>query len=167
MTMLRRIASDLTPSLRLADIQALDQATSGDAGAWRVLANVIVLISAITLFLSLAGIYAVVSFAVTRRTREIAVRVALGAQARSVVAEVLRRPLRTVAVGVVLGCVPIGGLAALSMRSANAETGAFVERALMLMGYAILMMAVCAMACLGPVRRVLRVQPTDALREEQ
>jgi predicted permease len=165
-SMLRQVATELDPRLRLTAVTPLDQATRSDAGAWRVTANVIVFLSAITLFLSLAGIYAVMSFVVTRRTREIAVRVALGAHARAVVIETVRRPLTTVAVGAVLGCVPLASLVALSMRS-QADLGAIAERALVLVGYTVLMIAVCATACLGPLRRALRVQPIDALREEQ
>lgn len=164
---LRRIAADLSPTLRLNDIQRLDQATSGDARAWSILADVITLISAITLCLSLAGIYAVMSFTVTRRTREIAVRVALGAQARGVVAEILWRPLVHVAAGAVLGCVPVGGLVALSMRGSHADIGTVTGHAVLLLTHAIVMMGVCALACIGPALRALRVEPTEALREEQ
>ena len=76
---LRRIAAEISPGLRLSDIQRLDQGTSSDARLER-LADFILLVSAIALVLSLAGIYAITSFTVSRRTREIAVRVALGAQ---------------------------------------------------------------------------------------
>ena len=77
---LRRIAAEISPELRLSDIQRLDQGTSSDARAWNGFADFILLVSAIALVLSLAGIYAITSFTVSRRTREIAVRVALGAQ---------------------------------------------------------------------------------------
>lgn len=166
-TTLRRVATDLSPTLRLTDIQRLDLATSGDTRAWRVLAHVITFISAITLFLSLAGIYAVMSFTVTRHTREIAVRVALGAQARAVVFDVLRRPVSHVALGSVLGCLPIGGLMALSTSGTPSDASTMAGRVLLLVGYAMLMVGVCALACIGPTVRVLRVQPTEALREER
>ena len=74
---LRRVAGDLSPTLRLYDIQTLDRSTSSDAYFFRIVANVILLVSALALFLSLAGIYSVISFTVARRTREIAIRVAL------------------------------------------------------------------------------------------
>src|SRR4029453_2081379 len=56
---LRRIAADISPALRLSDIQRLDQGTSSDARAWNGFANFILLVSAIALILSLAGIYAI------------------------------------------------------------------------------------------------------------
>ena len=80
---LRRIAAEISPELRLSDIQRLDQGTSSDVNAWNGIANFILLVSAIALVLSLAGIYAITSFTVSRRTREIAVRVALGARSRT------------------------------------------------------------------------------------
>src|SRR6185503_21133679 len=97
---LRRIAADISPEIRLSDIQRMDQATSYDARAWNGFANFILLVSAIALVLSLAGIYAITSFTVSRRTREIAVRVALGAQISNIVANVFRGPFFQVAGGV-------------------------------------------------------------------
>jgi ABC-type antimicrobial peptide transport system permease subunit len=162
---LRQVAADLSPTLRLNGLQRLDQATSGDARIWRVLANVIVGVSAITLFLSLAGIYAVVSFTVTRRTREIAVRVALGAERRAILVHILRKPLLHAAAGAMLGCLPLGGMVALSMRGANAGLGTVTERVALLLGYAVVMTGVCALACVAPAMRALRVEPTQALRD--
>jgi ABC-type antimicrobial peptide transport system permease subunit len=87
----------VSPTLQLHDIVPLDHAVSGDARFWRGFANVFMLGSATVLFLSLAGIYSVTSFTVSRRTREIGVRVALGASAPRVIADIFRRPLLQVA----------------------------------------------------------------------
>ena len=106
---LRRIAAEISPELRLSDIQRLDQGTSYDARAWNGIADFILLVSAIALVLSLAGIYAMTSFTVSRRTREIAVRVALGAQVSNVVTNVFRGPFFQVAMGVAVGCLHDGG----------------------------------------------------------
>jgi predicted permease len=89
---LRRMAAEIDPGLRLSDIQRLDQGTSSDAHAWNGIADSILLVSAIALVLSLAGIYAITSFTVSRRTREIAMRLALGAPVSDVVTNVFRRP---------------------------------------------------------------------------
>lgn len=155
---LRRIAAEISPGLRLSDIQRLDQGTSSDARAWNGFANFIVLVSAIALVLSLAGIYAITSFTVSRRTREIAVRVALGAQIANVVANVFRGPFFQVVVGVVVGCLMMGALVA--------RFGTVSRHAALLLMYGATMMAVCSLACIGPLLRVFRVEPTDVLRDD-
>ena len=161
---LRRIAGDVSPSLQLHDILPLDHAVSGDARFWRVFANVFMSGSAIVLFLSLAGIYSVTSFTVSRRTREIGVRVALGAPAPRVIASIFRRPLLQVATGVMVGC---GLLAIRIVALARSGSGvAMAKQAALLLAYGIAVMGVCVLACIGPARRALRVDPAEALRED-
>jgi putative ABC transport system permease protein len=163
---LRRIATEISPELRLSEVQRLDQGTSTDTRAWNGLANFILLLSAIALVLSLAGIYAITSFTVSRRTREIAVRVALGAQVSNIVANVFRGPFFQVALGVGVGCVMMGALVALSMRDSDVGVGTVTRHAALLLGYGTIMMGVCALACIGPLLRVFRVEPTDVLRDD-
>jgi predicted permease len=163
---LRRIAAEISPELRLSEVQRLDQGTSTDTRAWNGLANFILLLSAIALVLSLAGIYAITSFTVSRRTREIAVRVALGAQVSNIVANVFRGPFFQVALGVGVGCVMMGALVALSMRDSDVGVGTVTRHAALLLGYGTIMMSVCALACIGPLLRVFRVEPTDVLRDD-
>ena len=163
---LRRIAAEISPELRLSDIQRLDQGTSYDARGWKGFANFILLVSAIALVLSLAGIYAITSFTVSRRTREIAVRVALGAQISNVVATVFRGPFFQVAGGVAVGCVLMGSLVAMAMRGSDVGVGTVTRHAALLLVYGATMMGVCALACIGPLLRVFRVEPTDVLRDD-
>jgi len=163
---LRRIAAEISPGLRLSDIQRLDQGTSYDARGWNGFANFILVVSAIALVLSLAGIYAVTSFTVTRRTREIAVRVALGAQVSHVVTNVFRGPFFQVAMGVAVGCLLMGGLVALSLRDSDVGVAIVTRHAALLLAYGTTMMGVCALACIGPLLRVFRVEPTDVLRDD-
>jgi predicted permease len=163
---LRRIAAEISPGLRLTDVQRLDQATDYDARGWNGIANFILLVSAIALVLSLAGIYAITSFTVSRRTREIAVRVALGAQISSIVTTVFRGPFFQVAMGVAVGCLMMGTLVALSMRDSDVGVGTMTRHAVLLLGYGATMMAACALACIGPLLRVFRVEPTDVLRDD-
>jgi putative ABC transport system permease protein len=164
--MLRRIAADISPELRLSDIQRLDQGTSSDARAWNGLADFILLVSAVALLLSLAGIYAITSFTVSRRTREIAVRVALGAQISNVVTNVFRGPFFQVAAGVAVGCLMMGGMIALFLRNADVGAGTVTRHAALLLGYGAIMIGVCGLACIGPLLRIFRVQPTDVLRDD-
>lgn len=117
--------------------------------------------SGVALLLSLAGTYAVVSFAVARRTREIGIRVALGANAPHVIAEIFRKPLARVGAGVLMGCVLMGVLMwSFTDDSMTAGHGAL----LLVLGVG--MLAVSALACIGPTVRALRVEPTEALRED-
>lgn len=159
---LRRIAGDVSPMLQLHDILPLDHAVHGDARFWRVFANVFMLGSAIVLFLSLAGIYSVTSFTVSRRTREIGVRVALGAPARRVIVDIFRRPLIQVATGVVVGC----SLLAVVAFARSGSGIAMARQAALLLAYGIAVMGVCVLACIGPALRALRVDPVEALRED-
>ena len=162
--MLRRKAAEISPELRLSDIQRLDQGTSTDARAWKGFADFILLVSTIALVLSLAGIYAITSFTVSRRTREIAVRVALGAQISNVVTNVFRGPFFQVAVGVAVGCVMMASLVALWTHDLG--VGTLARHAALLLGYGTTMMAICGLACIGPLLRVFRVEPTDVLRDD-
>ena len=159
---LRRVAGDVSPMLQLHEILPLDHAVSGDTRFWRVFASVFMLGSAIVLFLSLAGIYSVTSYTVSRRTREIGVRVALGAPAPRVIASIFRGPLLQVAAGVVLGC----GLLAVVTFARSGSGLAAAKQAALLLAYGIAVMAVCALACIGPILRALRVDPVEALRED-
>jgi putative ABC transport system permease protein len=155
-----RIAGDVSPILQLHDILALDQEVNRDARFWRVFANVFMLGSAIVLFLSLAGIYSVTSFTVSRRTREIGVRVALGAPALRVIADIFRRPLLQVAMGVVAGC----SLLAVVAFARSGSGIAMARQSALLLAYGIAVMGVCVLACIGPALRALRVDPAEALR---
>jgi len=161
---LRRIAQEVSPTLRLHDILPLDRATNDDARYWRIFTNLILLGSAIALALSLAGIYSVMSVTVSRRTREIGVRVALGAPTPRLMAEIFRRPFIQVASGVMVGCVLVGAVVAFSSRGSGA---ALARNGALLLAYGIAMMGVCALACIGPMRRALRVEPMEALKEDR
>lgn len=160
---LRRIAGEVSPTLQLHDILPLDHAASADTRFWRGFANAFMLASAVVLFLSLAGIYSVTSFAVSRRTREIGVRVALGAPALRVIAHIFRRPFLHVAAGVAVGC---GLLAVRAFVRSGGSGVAMAKQAALLLAYGLAVVGVCGLACLGPALRALRVDPVEALRED-
>ena len=120
---------------------------------WRIL----VFVSAIALLLSLAGIYSVMAFTVSRRTREIGIRIALGADARGIVVAIFSRALAQVGLGVIAGGVLVFGLT-------QALTGLSVREVAIVIAYMMLMMGVCVLACIVPTRRALAVDPTEALR---
>jgi ABC-type antimicrobial peptide transport system permease subunit len=96
--------------------------------------------------------------------------VALGAGARRVITSVFKRPLIQVTLGVIAGIVLIVVAATAAGNSTQFKgTGIGVLTlgdGALLVGYAILMLGVCALACVVPTVRALRVQPTEALRAE-
>ena len=122
--------------------------------------ELLVSLTLVTLMLSLAGVYAVTAFAVAKRTREIGVRVALGARPLDVLTIVFKRPLVQVALGIGVGAILGFGLANDDLSQVHLD--ALGKTAL----YALATMLCCALACIVPTRRALRVQPTEALKDE-
>jgi predicted permease len=152
------VAAQVDPTIRLYDTSLLADASSPDIQLISFAVRVLTAISALALLLSLAGIYAVLSFTVARRTREIGIRVALGASRRRVVVAIFTRPVAQVAVGIGAGVVLLIGL---SVGSVSNIPWGFVG-ALALHG--VVMLLVCMLACVVPTQRVLAIQPTEALR---
>ena len=166
----RELAMVVDPAIRVEQITRLDQVTTPLLWLLSLWQKIIVGLTAVAVLLSLSGIYAVLSYIVARRTREIGVRVALGASAHRVITSIFRRPLTQVTVGVMVGIVLIVVAATVAGKSTQFKgTGVGVLTfgdVGLLGGYAILMLGVCTLACIVPTRRALRVQPTEALRTE-
>ena len=155
---LRRLAARADVTLRVSEVQPLDRVTAGalrEIDFWTTLTGAL---SLSALMLSLSGIYAVMSFAVSRRTREIGIRVALGSDRYKVVLAVLRSPLKQLAGGILAGAILTALLSGQIVTTLSYQ--------LAVAGYALLMFGVCLLACLVPARRALRVNPVDALRSE-
>ena len=168
---IRTLAMAVDPTLRLAEIQRLDAVADPILWILRLWLRMTAALTGIAVLLSLAGIYAVLSFVVARRTREIGVRVALGASNRAVVTAIFRRPLTQVAAGVAAGTLFVGVLVALLAAPpdsglADTSVASWALQVVMLIGYAAMMFGVCMLACIVPTRRALRVQPTEALRAQ-
>ncbi len=106
------------------------------------------------------------SFTVARRTREIGIRVALGARASRVVLTVLARPLAQVAGGVAIGTIILRIVFGSATEQSIPESSLTARQFAMLGVYAVAMLGVCLLACIVPTRRALRVEPTEALRVE-
>ena len=169
---IHELAAAVDPALRIAQIQRADQVVDGRLWINRMWLRLTLVLTGVVLLLSLAGIYAVMSFTVVRRTREIGLRVALGASPRRVVSAIFRRPLRQVAAGVAIGFVLVTTVA-FSLAGHRPDGAARVKSEMlgfehlgMFAAYALLMFAVCLLACIVPTLRALRVQPVEALRAE-
>ncbi|HEX8210063.1 MAG TPA: ABC transporter permease [Longimicrobium sp.] len=166
---LRAIAGTLDPTLRLSELQRVDQVTSPILWVVGMFLRATLVMTAVALLLSLAGIYAVLSFTVARRTREIGVRVALGANRRRILTAMFRRPLTQVGLGVAAGASLIAAGAVILTRSAafaSAPSALSVGHVALLAAYAAFMLGVCLLACVVPTRRALGVEPMVAMRVE-
>ena len=144
------------------------EAVEGVVEAWdnsltfmRLMAIAIIVVTVSVLLLSAAGIYAMMSFTVARRRREIGIRAALGADARRILAGVFRRAAAQFAAGVAIGLTVA---ATLDWLGDGALTGG---NTLLLMPSVVALMAIVGLfAAVAPARRGLSVQPIEALREE-
>jgi ABC-type antimicrobial peptide transport system permease subunit len=120
-------------------------------------------LGALALMLAAVGIYGVVAYAVGLRMREIGIRRALGANARSVVALMLKRTMRPVAVGTVLGVAAAAGV---SQILTSVLFGVSPLDAVALGGATLFVLAVALTAGFLPARRATRVDPMTTLRYE-
>jgi putative ABC transport system permease protein len=171
MTLLPKVrdaATAVDPSLRLAGVQRVNEANNDMRYLIGLWVRVTVVLSSVALILSLAGIYAVLSFTVARRTREIGVRVALGASRRRVVVATFRRPMFQVALGIVVGTAIVFTAASLIKYTEfpGSESDLTLQGMAMIIGYGIVMLGVCMLGCVVPTRRALNIEPTIALRTE-
>jgi len=167
---IRELATEVDASLRVETVTRLDQVTTPLLWLLHLWERIIIGLTGVALVLSLAGIYAVLSYIVARRTREIGVRVALGASARRVITSIFRRPLTQVSIGVIAGALFISVAAyAIQLTTqfhVDQPRGLTLGETALLAGYAVLMLGVCTLACVVPTYRALKVQPTEALRAE-
>ena len=155
----RDIGAEVDPTLQLTNVGVMVDLYDNLRMALRSLAWAASLITASVLLLSAAGIYALMSFTVAQRRREIGIRMALGAPPQRVMLNVFGRAAWQVSAGVVVGSVLSAGFfVAIGL-------GVFGAMPL-LVGVAALMALVALLATLGPTRRGLRIQAIEALRAE-
>jgi ABC-type lipoprotein release transport system permease subunit len=158
---LREVTASIDPTLKFGRIAGVPETWRDDTQAAYMVSLVVIAVTASVLLLTSAGIYAMMSFTVARRRREIGIRAALGADARRVLLGIFGRASAQIGAGVAVGL-----LIAILLHVAGAGT-MFGGNPLVLVPTVIaLMLAVGMAATLGPARRGLAVQPTEALREE-
>lgn len=158
---LRDLAASVDPSIRLDRLRTVATAWHAGQRTMRFVALALMMVLASVPMLSAAGIYALMAFTVTKRRREIGIRRALGADARRVLTGVFARASAQLGTGVLAGLT----LAVVLDRAAG---GGVLEGPglLLLPGAAAFMAIVGLLASLGPARQGLRVEPTEALRED-
>jgi ABC-type antimicrobial peptide transport system permease subunit len=151
------------PEQPIANLATLEQAADASLQGRRILLSLVTLFSAIALLLAAIGLYGVMAYTVAQRTREIGIRIALGAGVGRVIRLVLHDGLKLVVLGVLLGgAAGVGAarlIAAQLYSTSQNDPLVFVLVAVVLTGAALL-------ACWLPAHRATRVNPTEALRAE-
>lgn len=144
-------------------VRSMAEVVSASIGSRRFPMLLLSVLSGVALMLAAVGVYGVVNYLVSRRTREMGIRVALGAQRRDVIQLVVGGALRPVVVGLAAGA--IGGVFAARLLSTLLYDVSASDASVLATIVAVLGM-VAAAACWLPARRAATVDPLVALREE-
>jgi ABC-type antimicrobial peptide transport system permease subunit len=160
---LEKIVHQLDPLLVLSQVHTMDEIVAATESSRRFNTVILSAFAAIALLLSLLGIYGVLSYAVTQRTREIAIRIALGAPRNVVLLRTLRYALALAATGVSGGLIASIGLTHFlksllyGVRPLDGATMA---------GAVLVLLFCCVVAGLWPARRAASIDPMQTLRME-
>jgi ABC-type antimicrobial peptide transport system permease subunit len=147
----------------IEDVMTLEAGLAQWISPVRFMAWILATLGVVALLLSAVGIYGVMSYLVTRRTREIGIRMALGAEAANLRRYVLGYGFRLAAFGLALGLPAAFGLSRL-LRSVLFSVNP--ADPLVFGAAALLLAAIAVGACWSPARRATRVDPLEALRAE-
>ena len=160
---LRQVVADLDPRAPLSDVTTLGDRVDEALDRWRAPAWLAGLLAAVTLVLTMAGLHGVLMMVVGQRTRELAIRVALGAREGALRWMVLAQGLRLVATGALLG---IAGAVPL-MRVLGSQLYGIAAHDLTTLGASLVgLLAAGGLACDLPARRAARLKTAAALRSE-
>ncbi|MBV8902373.1 MAG: ABC transporter permease [Acidobacteriia bacterium] len=154
----RRILRHLDPTLSVYDARTMSEHLERNAFLRRIPAQMFVVLGPLLLILAAIGIYAVVSYSVARRVKEIGVRLALGATVHQVVTQIAGETLRVAAVGTCVGW--------LITIVVDVHLNHGVLYAPVFLGVPLLLLSVAALACWMPAYRAARLDPMVALRED-
>jgi predicted permease len=160
---IRSAVSSIDPLVPVKSVRAVNELIDNSAARARFTMLLLATFAGVALTLGAVGVYGVVAYAVTRRTREIGVRMALGARASDVLAMVLREGGMLAGIGVALGVV--GALAA-SRLLAGLLFGVAPNDPTVFVTVSALLGAVALVACAAPAARAARVDPLTALRSD-
>jgi putative ABC transport system permease protein len=158
---IRRAVAELDPAMPLAGLRTMDEHVARALARPRFYSTLIGAFGALAVTLALIGIYAMMAWSVSERRQEFAIRTALGASGRTLVAMVLRKAVvlagSGILAGLVLARIATGVLTGLlhGVRPTDPSTFALTAVAVALVALA---------ACYIPARRVMRVDPVSALR---
>jgi putative ABC transport system permease protein len=159
---LRKAVAEIDPDLPLTDIGLFDDLIAKVFATKRLAVTVVSIFSGAALLLAAVDLYAVLSYAVSQRTREIGVRMALGAQTSDILGLVTRQGLKIVSIGLLIGFLTSFALIHF-IKSILFEVSPSDPIAL---GSSVLALGLAALlACLLPAFRATRISPITALKE--
>jgi putative ABC transport system permease protein len=151
------------PEQTISNVATMEEIASEQFTQRRFSLALVGTFAGLALLLASLGIYAVIAQSVSQRTREIGIRVALGAQSRDVATLVLRQGFAMVAIGVALGVL---AAAASSRLIASLLFGVHALNAGTFLGAALILLLVALLACWLPIRRACSADPLISLRAE-
>jgi putative ABC transport system permease protein len=160
---IKRELQALDPDQALADISTMENNIAKSLGSRRMMMSLLGAFAGIALLLASVGLYGVMALTVTQRTRELGIRLALGAQRADVFRLVLAHGMLLVFAGLIIGLLAVVG-AGRGLQSLLYGVGGFDVPALSLALFGLAMVAL--IACWVPARRATRVDPIEALRAE-
>lgn len=160
---LRQSVREVDPDLPVYELTTMESVMRNEEGRSRLAAMLVGLYATLAVLLAGLGIYGVLAHAVRQQTREIGIRLALGARVRGVVARVMGSGLRLTLLGVGSGALAALGVARLLE---SALYGVDPWNPWIFVAVAILLPAVAVVSCLVPALRAVRVDPVEALRVE-
>jgi putative ABC transport system permease protein len=160
---MRQAMREIEPDQAVTDIQPLRQVLADSVAPQRFRSLLLGLFALVAVLLASMGIYGVMNYTVSQRTREIGIRVALGAETRDVLRLVLRQGLTLALIGVALG---VTAALALTRLMKTFLFGVSATDPLTFTGVALLLILVALLACWAPARRATKVDPMIALRCE-
>lgn len=160
---LREQLRAVDPELPLAQVRSMEDVVDASLGRTKVMGGLLAAMALLGLLLAGLGLYGVLAYSVSQRTRELGIRIALGATDRQVLWLVVRRGVLLATVGVAVGLV---GAAVLARGLSGMLYGVAVFDAVTFIGVPALLGAVALLASWLPARRALRVPPHEALRAD-
>jgi len=161
---LREIVAEVDRSLILADPVPLSDVYQGDWYLMLLVSGGLALLVVFLVALAASGIYAMMSFSVSERTREIGIRTALGAKRMGLVMTVARRSLMQIGIGALVG-LPLAARLFYELHTVSEGRPSAVGSVAAGLALAAAVVTVVALfSCVAPVRRALSIQPNEALR---